>query len=67
MSASADFDMHGSYAYPDTLKRVTYGPGCLQTELPKLMDVLGVKKGFIVTGHSLHTKVRSEASHPYLV
>ncbi|KAJ7929121.1 alcohol dehydrogenase IV [Mycena leptocephala] len=40
----------------DTLKRVQYGPGCAATALPKLIQVLGVKKGLIVTGRSLYTK-----------
>ncbi|KAJ7725073.1 iron-containing alcohol dehydrogenase [Mycena metata] len=48
--------MSGSYGWTDTLKRVQYGPGCVSTALPKLIEILGVKKGLIVTGRSLYTK-----------
>ncbi|KAJ7499415.1 iron-containing alcohol dehydrogenase [Mycena latifolia] len=46
----------GSYGWTDTLKSIHYGPGVLATALPKLIAALGVKKGLIVTGRSLHTK-----------
>ena len=49
--------MTGSYAYTDTLKGVYYGPGATKTALPKLLDVVGAKKAFVVTGRSLFTKV----------
>ncbi|TCD71618.1 hypothetical protein EIP91_007365 [Steccherinum ochraceum] len=50
--------LHGHYSYTDTdtLKDVIYGPGCLETALPDLLDKLGVKKAFIVTGRSLFEK-----------
>ncbi|KAK7061312.1 alcohol dehydrogenase IV [Favolaschia claudopus] len=48
--------LSGSYGWTDTLKRVHYGPGCVATALPKLIQTLGVKKGLIVTGRSLSTK-----------
>ncbi|KAJ6602415.1 alcohol dehydrogenase IV [Mycena vulgaris] len=48
--------MSGSYGWTDTLKGIYYGPGCVATALPKLIQTLGVKKGLIVTGHSLYTK-----------
>ncbi|KAF7331652.1 ATP-dependent DNA helicase PIF1 [Mycena kentingensis (nom. inval.)] len=46
----------GSYGWTDTLKSIQYGPGCTAVALPKLMRVLNVKKGLIVTGRSLYTK-----------
>lgn len=49
--------LSGSYGWTDTLKSVQYGPGCAVTALPKLMHTLGVRKGLIVTGRSLYTKV----------
>ncbi|KAJ6567367.1 alcohol dehydrogenase IV [Mycena vulgaris] len=48
--------MSGSYGWTDTLKGIYYGPGCVATALPKLIQTLGVKKGLIVTGRSLYTK-----------
>lgn len=49
--------MSGSYGWTDTLKTIYYGPGCTATAIPKLLATLGVKKGLIVTGKSLYTKV----------
>ncbi|RPD63712.1 alcohol dehydrogenase IV [Lentinus tigrinus ALCF2SS1-6] len=43
----------GSYAYNDTLKGVYYGPGSIKTALPKLLDILGVKRALVLTGRSL--------------
>ena len=51
-------DLRGTYVYPETLKGVHYGPGCLATALPKIMESLGVKRALIVTGKSLSQKVR---------
>ncbi|KAJ6510287.1 alcohol dehydrogenase IV [Mycena vitilis] len=48
--------LSGTYGWTDTLKRVQYGPGCVTTALPKLIENLGVKQGLIVTGRSLYTK-----------
>lgn len=53
--------LYGRYAYTDTLKGVYYGPGCLETALPVLLDSLGVKKAFVVTGRSVFEKVGSLA------
>lgn len=50
-------NLHGSYAYYDTLKGVYYGPGCVHTALPTLLAVLGASKAFVVTGNSLREKV----------
>ncbi|KAF8552739.1 iron-containing alcohol dehydrogenase [Imleria badia] len=49
-------NLHGSYAYHDTLKGVYYGPGCVHTALPTLLAVLGASKAFVVTGNSLREK-----------
>ncbi|KAH9894929.1 iron-containing alcohol dehydrogenase [Cubamyces lactineus] len=49
-------DLHGSYAWTDTLKGVHYGPGSVKTALPKLLSIIGAKKAFVVTGRSLHDK-----------
>ena len=56
--ANTNTNLHGSYAYHDTLKGVYYGPGCVRTALPRLLSVLGGSKAFIVTGKSLREKVR---------
>ncbi|KAJ7667569.1 alcohol dehydrogenase IV [Mycena polygramma] len=48
--------LSGTYGWTDTLKSVQYGPCCVTTALPKLIQALGVKKGLLVTGHSLYTK-----------
>jgi hypothetical protein len=50
-------DISGFYAYTDTLKGVYYGPKCVETALPKLLDALGGKRALIVTGKSLRDKV----------
>ncbi|KAH8078071.1 iron-containing alcohol dehydrogenase [Cristinia sonorae] len=44
---------------PNT-KEVYFGPGCLETALPKVLERLGVKKAFIVTGRSLFEKTDIE-------
>ncbi|KAF8135704.1 alcohol dehydrogenase IV [Boletus edulis] len=49
-------NLHGSYAYHDTLKGVYYGPGCVHTALPTLLAVLGGTKALVVTGKSLREK-----------
>ncbi|KAI0790831.1 alcohol dehydrogenase IV [Abortiporus biennis] len=49
-------DYQGFYSWTDTLKGIYYGPGSTSTSLPKLLELLGVKKAFIVTGRSLHDK-----------
>ncbi|KAI5115511.1 hypothetical protein M0805_002924 [Coniferiporia weirii] len=49
-------EIHGSYAYTDSLKDVRYGPGCLATALPKLLAAFGGTTALIVTGRSLYTK-----------
>ncbi|KAI0371119.1 iron-containing alcohol dehydrogenase [Pilatotrama ljubarskyi] len=49
-------NLHGSYSWTDTLKGVYYGPGSVKTALPKLLNILGAKKAFVVTGRSLHDK-----------
>ncbi|THH32300.1 hypothetical protein EUX98_g1897 [Antrodiella citrinella] len=49
-------DIQGYYAYTDTLKGIYYGPGCIVSALPKLLQTLGAKKALIVTGKSLSQK-----------
>ncbi|KAK7005865.1 alcohol dehydrogenase IV [Favolaschia claudopus] len=49
-------NLSGFYASTDSLKGIYYGPGCISTALPKLIQTLGVKKGLIVTGRSLAMK-----------
>ena len=51
-------DLQGFYGWTDTLKGVQYGPGSVETALPKFLNLLGVKKALIVTGRSLFEKVR---------
>lgn len=50
----------GFYAYTETLKGVYYGPGSIKTAIPQLLETLGAKKALIVTGRSLHEKVRHD-------
>jgi len=56
-TTSESSPLSGFYSWTDTLKGVYYGPGSVKTALPKLLDVLGVKKALVVTGKSLHQKV----------
>ncbi|KAG0706128.1 alcohol dehydrogenase IV [Suillus ampliporus] len=56
MSTTKDTVPAGSYAYTDTLKAVYYGPKCVETALPKLLDTLGAKRALVVTGKSLREK-----------
>ncbi|KAL4074110.1 hypothetical protein V8B97DRAFT_1864588 [Scleroderma yunnanense] len=49
-------NQHGSYAYHDTLKGVHFGPGSLESALPKLLRTLGGRKALIITGKSLREK-----------
>jgi len=63
--------LQGSYGWTGTLKGVYYGPGSVNTALPKLLDTLGAKKALIVTGKSLYQKVSLQKSFwvqrvPYL-
>ncbi|GLB37499.1 putative alcohol dehydrogenase IV [Lyophyllum shimeji] len=46
----------GFYGWTDTLKGVYYGPGSINTALPKLLDTVAIKKALVVTGRSLHDK-----------
>ncbi|KAJ7179558.1 alcohol dehydrogenase IV [Mycena filopes] len=48
--------MSGSYAWIDAIKSIHYGPNCVSTVLPELIQALHVKRGLIVTGNSLYTK-----------
>ncbi|EPS94150.1 hypothetical protein FOMPIDRAFT_1063307 [Fomitopsis schrenkii] len=49
-------NLQGQYAWTDTLKGVHYGPGSVNTALPKLLKTLGASKALVVTGRSLHDK-----------
>ena len=55
---SLSTELHGFYAWTETLRGVYYGPGSVATALPTLLSTLGATKAFIVTGNSLYTKVR---------
>lgn len=50
-------EISGNYTITDTFNAVHYGPGCLASALPLLLDALGAKRALIVTGRSLSTKV----------
>lgn len=54
--------LSGSYGWTDTLKTVYYGPGSLQSSLPKLLTSLNGTRALVVTGKSLYEKV-SICSH----
>ncbi|VDB95141.1 unnamed protein product [Peniophora sp. CBMAI 1063] len=49
-------ELHGFYGWTETLKGVYYGPGSIETSLPKLRSLIGGTKALIVTGKSLHNK-----------
>ncbi|KAI0318236.1 alcohol dehydrogenase IV [Amylostereum chailletii] len=53
---NASKQLHGYYAWTDTLKGIYYGPGSLSTALPKLRTEIGGNKALIVTGKSLYHK-----------
>jgi hypothetical protein len=60
--------LHGFYAWTDTLKGIYYGPGSMKLALPKLLAAIDAKKALIVTGKSLakvcdHLRALKEASH----
>ena len=54
-------NLQGQYAWTDTLKGVHYGPGSVNTALPKLLKTLGASKALVVTGRSLHDKVSTHS------
>ncbi|KAG1753033.1 alcohol dehydrogenase IV [Suillus lakei] len=56
MSTTNDIVLARSYAYTNTLEGVYYGPKCVKTALPKLLDTLGAKRALVVTGKSLRNK-----------
>lgn len=49
--------LHGFYGWTDSLKGIYYGPGSLESSLPKLRSAIGGTKALIVTGKSLYNKV----------
>ena len=51
-------EMSGYYGYTSN-EGVYYGPGCLKDALQKLVSSLGKTRALIVTGKTLHTKVRN--------
>ncbi|KAJ7592920.1 alcohol dehydrogenase IV [Mycena floridula] len=53
---TSSYTMQGSYAWPESLKSVQYGPGSLGTALPTLLKAAGATKALIVTGRSLYEK-----------
>lgn len=63
MSAQQSTTLHGYYSWTDTLKGVYYGPGSVNTALPKLLQTLGAKKALVVTGKSLYNKVSFQDLH----
>ncbi|KAG6903037.1 hypothetical protein C0995_007470 [Termitomyces sp. Mi166 len=56
MASQDQTSLSGFYSWTDTLKGVYYGPGSTKTALPKLLNILGIKKALLVTGKSLHDK-----------
>lgn len=64
----ASTDVEGSYAWTDTLRGVHYGPGCVKTALPFLLERVDAKKALIVTGKTLFHKVgHSDSESRYIV
>lgn len=51
-------NIYGFYSWTDTLKGVYYGPGSVKTALPILLGTTGAKRALVITGRTLHTKVR---------
>lgn len=56
-TGSSSSNLHGSYAWPQSLQGIHFGPGSIKTALPKLLAKFGAKKALVVTGRSLHEKV----------
>ena len=56
-TAHESTNLQGFYSYHDYLKGIYYGPGVVETALPKLLYTLGGNKALIVTGKSLFEKV----------
>jgi len=52
----------GYYAWTDPLKGIYYGPGSVSSSLPKLLDTLQITRALVVTGRSLHEKVKLTSS-----
>ncbi|KAK7056501.1 hypothetical protein VNI00_003057 [Paramarasmius palmivorus] len=49
-------NLQGAYSWTDTLRAIYYGPGSVETALPKLLATLNATKALVVTGKSLYTK-----------
>ncbi|KAJ8079675.1 hypothetical protein PM082_011262 [Marasmius tenuissimus] len=49
-------NLQGSYSWTDTLRGIYFGPGSVNTALPKLFEKLGASKALVVTGKSLFEK-----------
>ncbi|KAK1225049.1 hypothetical protein PQX77_012011 [Marasmius sp. AFHP31] len=49
-------DLHGSYAWSNALRGLYYGPGCMESALPKVIKDTGASRALIVTGKSLKDK-----------
>ncbi|KAF9451931.1 iron-containing alcohol dehydrogenase [Macrolepiota fuliginosa MF-IS2] len=44
---------HGQYSWQHNLQGLFYGPGCIKTALPELLDTLGIKKAMVLTSKSV--------------
>jgi hypothetical protein len=63
MSTAKDTVPAGFSAYNDTLNGVYYGPKCVETAPPKLLDALGAKRALVVTGETFCNKVAWRLNH----
>lgn len=46
----------GHYSWHPNIQGISYGPGCVKTALPELLDTLGIKKAMVLTSKSVLTK-----------
>ena len=47
----------GHYSWHLNLQGIFYGPGCIKTALPQLLDDLGIKRAMLLTSKSVLNKV----------
>lgn len=49
----------GHYSWHQRLQGLFYGPGCVKTALPELLETLQIKRAMVLTSRSVLFKVRS--------
>jgi hypothetical protein len=57
-STTTSTTFQGHYAWHQNLQGIFYGPGCVNTALPGLLETLGLKRAMVLTSKSVLTKVQ---------